>query len=273
MKACASRRRAGAVLGRLLPGCAAPGEGQPPLTSRKVVFGTAGQYVVKTWVDPEKASTIKSSTVAAGKKPADYYAVPLAVDPNGKRVVVTGPIDKDTGTNVLWAWSAGSGEANKVLEGHKATVVSAAWSKNGKVIVTGDDAGLVIVWDAATFKEKSRLKRGGRVAAVAVSPMEWESPRRPSTTPAPGQGRLAAPGTCSPGCGLPPKKPEPLASTQTGTPFTGIASLAFAADGKPLASTFANFEPPEPAFLPVRYVSSPLRPSRRSRYPRQKSPR
>jgi len=32
-------------------------------------------------------------------------------------------------------------------------VVSAAWSKNGKVIVTGDDAGLVIVWDAEMFKE------------------------------------------------------------------------------------------------------------------------
>src|SRR5204863_5324714 len=127
-------------------------------------------YVVKTWADREKASTINSKTVAAGKLPADSYAVPLAISPDGKRVVVTGPIDKDTGKNVLWAWSAGSGEANKLLDGHKATVVSAAWSRNGKVIVTGDAGGVVIVWDAATFKEKSQVKLGGRVVAVAASP-------------------------------------------------------------------------------------------------------
>jgi WD40 repeat protein len=207
-------------------------------TSHKLIFGTAAGYVVKTWVDPEKASTITSSTVAAGKKPADEYAVPLAVDPAGKRAVVTGPIDKDTGKNILWAWSAGSGEPNKLLEGHKATVTSAAWSKDGKLIATGDADGTVIVWDAKTFKEKSRVKLGGRVAAVAVSHD--------------GSGVAAAVVRSAPGkdtagevfvwpAASPPKKPQPLSSHLTGSPFRGVASVAFSPDGKQLASCFANF--------------------------------
>ena len=57
-----------------------------------------------------------------------------------------------------------------MLEGHKATVIAAAWSKDGKVILTGDADGVVITWDAATFKEKARLSLGARVAALAIKP-------------------------------------------------------------------------------------------------------
>lgn len=218
-----------------------PGDGGD--TFRKVIYGNIREYVVKSWiVRSAKPSTIKSSTVAAGKEPVDRFAIPLAVDPAGNRVLVTGPIDKDTGKNVLWVWSAGSGVANQVLEGHKAAVVSAAWSADGKKIITGDASGIVIVWDGEKFKEKSRLDLVGRVAALAVS----------------GDGkRVAAAAVRKPkdewesayleeifvwDAASPAKKPKAISSHASGGPFRGVASVSFAPDAKTLVSGFCNFD-------------------------------
>jgi WD40 repeat protein len=92
---------------------------------------------------------------------------------------MTGPIDATgavggvKGKNVLWAYVCGDyGEGspgNRVMAGHSADVVSAAWAKEGGTAVTGDAAGRVIVWDAKTMKEAGRLELGGRIASLAVS--------------------------------------------------------------------------------------------------------
>jgi WD40 repeat protein len=75
--------------------------------------------------------------------------------------------------NVLWAYVCGNYEegspGNRVMAGHAATVVSAAWAKEGSTAATGDAGGRVIVWDAKTMKEFRRLELGGRVAALAIS--------------------------------------------------------------------------------------------------------
>ena len=123
--------------------------------------------------------TIETSTVAKDAKPADVAAVPLAVDPKGRIAIMTGPRDATgefTGTkgkNVLWAYVCGDyakdSPGNRVMVGHTATVVSAAWSKEGSTAVTGDADGRVIVWDAKTMKESRRVELGGRVMAVAIS--------------------------------------------------------------------------------------------------------
>ena len=82
-------------------------------------------------------------------------------------------------------------EANKLLEGHKAVVTCAAWSKDGKTILTGDAEGIVITWDAETFKEKSRLKLGGRVAAVAfTADGKHSAAAAASPIPLPNQGGI-----------------------------------------------------------------------------------
>jgi RNA polymerase sigma factor (sigma-70 family) len=146
--------------------------GNRTVTGHKVIFANARGCFVKTWLDSAPASTITTRT--ADRQPADPHAVPLAVDPNGRSVIVTGPIDRNSGKNVLWAWVAGDSEpgspGNRLLTGHEAVVVSAAWSRDGKTAVTGDASGRVIVWDAQTMKEAHRLELGARVAAVAVSP-------------------------------------------------------------------------------------------------------
>jgi RNA polymerase sigma factor (sigma-70 family) len=149
----------------------------------QIVFGNARGYFVKSWADVGKPadtiSTIETSTVAKGAKPADVAAVPLAVDPKGRSAIMTGPrvgtgeVAATKGKNVLWAYACGdySGESpgNRVMVGHVATVVSAAWAKEGSTAVTGDADGRVIVWDAKAMKETRRAELGGRVMAVAIS--------------------------------------------------------------------------------------------------------
>jgi RNA polymerase sigma factor (sigma-70 family) len=213
-------------------------DGQLLATAHRVIFGSARGYFVKTWLMWPNVSTIKTSSTA-DKEPTDRFAVPLAIAPGGKRAVVTGPIDKDTGKNVLWAWSAGSKEATKLLDGHKAAVVCASWSKDGQRIVTGDADGTVIIWDAGPFKEKARLELGGRVAALSLSA---DGMSTAAAVVLPQEGKNYAEQVFVWPTANPPKKPEPISSHQAGGPFRGVAGLAFAPDGKSLVSTFANFD-------------------------------
>jgi WD40 repeat protein len=57
-----------------------------------------------------------------------------------------------------------------VFRGHKDWVGGMAISKDGKMIVSGDDAGQVIVWDRVSTKEQSRFRVQGWANAVALSP-------------------------------------------------------------------------------------------------------
>ncbi len=110
----------------------------------KIVFGNPRGYFVKSWVEgklAETIGTIETRIVAKDAQPADDAAVPLAVDPSGRSAIMTGPIDAKgelggvKGKNVLWAYVCGDYEngspGNRVLVGHTAAVVSAAWAKEG----------------------------------------------------------------------------------------------------------------------------------------------
>jgi RNA polymerase sigma factor (sigma-70 family) len=162
-------------------------------TSHKIIFGGAHGYVVKIWVGSGAPGTIHLNT-GNPKDSADLKAVPLAVDPEGRCVICKTPVVRESGKNALsaveefaaerkvnavgknalWAYVAGDNDpgspGNRSLKGHEASVVSAAWSKDGKRAATGDAAGRVILWDGKTMKEVQRLELGGRVAALALSP-------------------------------------------------------------------------------------------------------
>jgi RNA polymerase sigma factor (sigma-70 family) len=150
----------------------------------QIAFGNARRYFVKSWAEggnlPETMATIEVNNLPKDAKPADVAAVPLAVDPKGRSAIMTGPRDATgqltgvKGKNVLWAYVCGDyaqdSPGNRVMTGHTATVVAAAWSADGSTAVTGDADGRVIVWDAKTMKETRRVELGGRVGAVALSP-------------------------------------------------------------------------------------------------------
>ncbi len=146
--------------------------GQRQFTFHKIAFASSQRCYVKMWTDSGAPGTIEAST--AGKNAPDPSAVPLAVDPEGRSMIVKGGMDRDSGNNVLWAWVAGDYEkgspGNRVLKGHETAVVSAAWSGNGKLAVTGDASGRLILWDAKMMKEIRRRELGRRIAALALSP-------------------------------------------------------------------------------------------------------
>jgi RNA polymerase sigma factor (sigma-70 family) len=210
-------------------------------TQLQIVFGSARGYFVKSWAEdaklPDTVGGIEVSTVAKGAKPADVAAVPLAVDPKGRIAIMTGPRDATgqltgmKGKNVLWAYVCGDYDegspGNRVMVGHTATVVSAAWAKEGSAAVTGDAGGRVIVWDAKTMKEARRVELGGRVMAVAISPDGTH-------TAACVRGKQGAEvyvwETAKPADAM-----RPIHNQQGDFGFEPYASLAFSSDNKRLA--------------------------------------
>src|SRR5262249_15370348 len=61
-------------------------------------------------------------------------------------------------------------EAQQTLDAHRDWVLGLALSRDGKLLVSGDDAGLVIVWDVAERKELRRWQLKGWAYALALSP-------------------------------------------------------------------------------------------------------
>jgi len=225
-------------------------------STRRLLFGNAGGYYIKTWRDIAQVSGINLQAVSPPKKPESRYSAPLAVDPSGNRVAVRGPFDPKTGKNVFWAWAAGSGAANKLLDGHKGAVVSAAWSKDGKTLVSGDTEGEVITWDAVAFKEKSRLKLGGRVAALAISPDGSRAaaamilpalvkPEPAAVAPRVNENYMETVvvwNAKSADSNTSGAKVETVSRHPAGGSFEGMASVSFTPDGQTLAASFFNFQ-------------------------------
>lgn len=61
-------------------------------------------------------------------------------------------------------------EAARVLKGHKDWVLGLSLTPDGKTLVSGDDKGVVIVWDRPAAKELRRWQVKGWVWALAVAP-------------------------------------------------------------------------------------------------------
>jgi WD40 repeat protein len=118
--------------------------------------------------------------------------------------------------------------AGRVLEAHREWVLGLALSPDGRTLVSGDDAGQVIVWDGLDDKESHRWSVKGWVYALALSPDVRQllvSERVPLVFDS---GRLSAVKLCDPATG---KLQHDLSATFK----EHISAAAFSPDGKVLA--------------------------------------
>jgi len=63
----------------------------------------------------------------------------------------------------------GAQSAERVIEAHKEWIQAMVLSADGKLLVTGDDEGVVIVWDTSTWKEVRRAQAKGWIQSLAIT--------------------------------------------------------------------------------------------------------
>jgi WD40 repeat protein len=138
------------------------------------VYSSDGRIVVTASDD----KTARIWDVATGREIAVLRghkdAVQLAVfSPDGGSVVTTSYNDADTlGTveNAARVWDAATGKEVAIMRGHDTVISSAAFSPDGKIVVTASLDRTARLWEAETGREIAILRHEAPVATTAFSP-------------------------------------------------------------------------------------------------------
>ena len=156
------------------------GEGGHVDRVTSAVFSPDGKYVVTGGGDRDKkailwdAATGKPLQVYGGDKGHAWGVLSVAYwqsDDGKQKRIITGSAD-----NTARIWDAASGETLLVLEGHTASVVTVAFSPDGRRALTGSQDNTAKLWDTKVTDDKKGKEilplksHSQEVTAVAFSP-------------------------------------------------------------------------------------------------------
>jgi WD40 repeat protein len=140
-----------------------------------VAFSPDGKFVVSGSED----GTARVWEAATGKETArmtyDRSVYSVAFSPDGKYVVSGGCNQRDSNDNnnctqgSARVWEAATGKETARMT-HDGFVYSAAFSPDGKYVVSGSWDKTARVWETATGKETARMTHDDIVFSVAFSP-------------------------------------------------------------------------------------------------------
>jgi eukaryotic-like serine/threonine-protein kinase len=92
----------------------------------------------------------------------------LAVSPDGRAIAAVTEPEDGGGEVKLWPSEGGAARA---LEGHEHGVNALAFSRDGKLLATGDQGGILKIWDVAAGRERASWKAHAKaVRGAAFSP-------------------------------------------------------------------------------------------------------
>ena len=115
--------------------------------------------LVKLW-DVQAAEFTKSVTVHSAQGTSSSVVQAVTFSPDGSMVAVSGALESDdNGTTVdaqeTWLWRPSTGQVRplqptSIQEGGSDDIEAQAFSPDSKLIATGDDVGVIRIWDTAS---------------------------------------------------------------------------------------------------------------------------
>jgi WD40 repeat protein len=122
--------------------------------------GTARQWEVES-----------GETIPEPIETGHYYVWAVVYSPD-MTLIATGGLDaRDDNEHPIKIWDAKTGKLVATLKGHTDQVMGLAWTKDGKILISGSNDSSIRTWNTTNWKQTAvLLEHTGTVTALAISP-------------------------------------------------------------------------------------------------------